>query len=259
MASLDGVKLKIVRAEEHLRFLDQEIGRYLESDPFEFVKELDGKDICIVLRIKRQPDPYLSTIIGDCLHNLRSSLDHLLWQLLIWPLPPKVNPKQLSFPIFIDEGKYGDALNKNGLPRCVTESALAIIERLQPYHARENAQWHALWFIHELSNRDKHVMLHITVGKARSEEVRITGAIPGKTSHEISSAMLDHGTVLVRLPVSELGENPMNVNASIAGFVTLKEPDPWTDEAISVYLARSLDFLKRRLVPCFEPLFGEGS
>ena len=252
---LDGVRLKLVRAEEHLRSLDLKIKEYFDSNPCEVVKKSEGKEVYFILSIREQPPPEFGPIIGDCLHNMRSALDHLLWQLLRFPLPDGVRANRLTFPIFLNEIAYLEAVSSNGLSRCVSEDALAIIKRMQPYHGGDWANMHALWVIHELSNRDKHRMIHTTVGAATSDHVVLTGTMnPTFFSGVINPGILEDGAELIRVPLALSPTERMKVNVRFRFFVALKEAEPWTDDAVTAYLDRCFDFLKNELVPAFEPL-----
>lgn len=255
MASLEGVKLKLVRAEEHLCLLDQKVKEYFNRDPLEVVKKTDGEFVRAILHIREQPPPYLGVIIGDYLHNMRSALDHLFWQLLNFPLPGGIRANRLNFPIFIEEVAYLEAINSNGLSRCVSKDALAIIEGMQPYHGGDQANMHALWFIHELSNRDKHRMLHTTAGTAICDDVALTGTMNTEFfSGIINPGVLNDGTELFRVPLALDAAGRMDVNARFRYFVALQEAEPWTNDAIQGYLARCLNFLNNSVVPAFEPL-----
>src|SRR5215212_3239531 len=82
---LEGVRLKVIRAAEHLQTLDEENRAYFEGKPYEVVHERDEERSRHVYRFHvRQPPPLrLSILVGDCFHNIRSSLDHLAWQLVL--------------------------------------------------------------------------------------------------------------------------------------------------------------------------------
>ncbi len=56
--------------------------------------------------------PYFSVVVGDVIHNLRSALDHLAWQLVI--LDGGQPNDSTQFPI------YESATNAGGNPRNVT-------------------------------------------------------------------------------------------------------------------------------------------
>lgn len=79
--ALDGVKLKVARAAEHLDVLRVECSAYLDSRPYELVRkpQLEGEDSEDLLfwKVHHLPPLRLSVLLGDLLHNLRSSLDHI--------------------------------------------------------------------------------------------------------------------------------------------------------------------------------------
>src|SRR6202008_4862235 len=79
---LAGARLKIIRAEQHLRSLHDEIGAYLQTDPYKFPVEFDDDaGIMEPAVITHDPPLELGCIVGDCLGNLRASLDYIAWQL----------------------------------------------------------------------------------------------------------------------------------------------------------------------------------
>ncbi|MBI4479466.1 MAG: hypothetical protein HY651_05545 [Acidobacteria bacterium] len=252
------MKLKLIRAEEHLSLLDRRIEEYFNGKPLEVVKEADAEFVRFVLRIREQPAPYLGVIIGDCLHNMRSALDHLLWQFINFPLPKEIRANKLSFPIFLKEVRYREEMESNRLPRCISKEAMTLIDGLQPYHGGDQANMHALWFLHELSNRDKHKMIHTTAGAAICDEVALAGTMnPALFSGIVNPAILKDGAELFRLPLAKNATDRMNVNARFRYFVALKETDSWTDDAVTAYLDRCLNFLRSEIVPAFEPLIGK--
>ena len=97
--SLEGVFLKLGRAQEHLDTLDAEIGRYFAQKPYMAIREYDPQGNRLAgLSITQGPPAYLSLIIGDYLHNARATLDYLAWQ-LVRASGHKPTP-QTKFPIF---------------------------------------------------------------------------------------------------------------------------------------------------------------
>lgn len=79
---LDGIRCKIIRAEVHLATVGTEVARHLELCEITGEKNCDDstESMVVVDYYARFPDPtlLLSVIAGDCLHNLRSALDHLV-------------------------------------------------------------------------------------------------------------------------------------------------------------------------------------
>src|SRR5262249_51124171 len=100
---LDGARLKASRAQEHLEALRLEIGRYLDTRPYEVPVEEKGGMVNVgPVTIKAEPPPRLSCILGDCVGSLRASLDYVAWQLgtkrLARPLRER-EERRIAFPI----------------------------------------------------------------------------------------------------------------------------------------------------------------
>ena len=86
--ALIGARLKVERARKHLDLLRQETRAFTEGKPYGVRAEFDAERSEYAIRIRlRDPDTRvpigLSLIAGDAVHNLRSALDHLAWQLAI--------------------------------------------------------------------------------------------------------------------------------------------------------------------------------
>jgi hypothetical protein len=102
--------------------------------------------------------------LGDIVHNFRSALDHLTYQLALWNTGGQVSrPKRVQFPILDDPGHFqsarGDALREVHLDH------QAIIERFQPYHRIAEGlaigpAFHSFAVLRDLDNADKVRFLH---------------------------------------------------------------------------------------------------
>ena len=84
MTNLEGSWIKLHRSAQHIAELECNIQNYLNSKPFGLVK-VEEQNGDLVSRIKLlQPIPIeWSAIIGDAVHNMRSALDLLAWQLVV--------------------------------------------------------------------------------------------------------------------------------------------------------------------------------
>src|SRR5262245_38750186 len=87
-ATLDGVWAKLARAEEHLITLADEIKAFITRDPQPFGLSVPQFDpvtgwYIVYAIVDEDPPERLGVILGDVLHNTRSALDHLVWQLVI--------------------------------------------------------------------------------------------------------------------------------------------------------------------------------
>jgi hypothetical protein len=162
-ADLSGVLLKINRAKAHLNDFDRQAERIKEACKKAIVRELDEQRSEYVFRFNRVPavPPVLSAIIGDAIHNLRVSLDHLAWQLVI---ASGGRPNETTtFPIL----KVRPTPNRYGRVRVqirpwVPEEVEHILDEVQPYN-RVKPEHHQLAVLHLLDVIDKHRGLLIAV------------------------------------------------------------------------------------------------
>lgn len=75
---------KLERARHHINDLNRCIGEYLSQEPFDLVRSFDPSTHYLTLSTKANtPIPKeISLIIGDAVHNLRSALDHVYWEIM---------------------------------------------------------------------------------------------------------------------------------------------------------------------------------
>jgi hypothetical protein len=151
----DPVLWKVFRSETHFGELQTEIEQYFDTNPGKVVREEGGN-----------PNEFIGTfhpggpipgrvpiIIGDCLQNLRSALDYLVWELV---LTAKNEPgRHNMFPICSTLEAFENQLGKNRL-KGVTPDAIAEIRNLQPYHHGRDFDKTKLWVLDDLCNINKH-------------------------------------------------------------------------------------------------------
>ena len=110
----------------------------------------------VIVRVLNSPPAELRLLVGDCLHNLRSSLDNLAYELAVahhgGPLPHPYF-KSSEFPIFKDPVKPKELKRKIG---CIHPRAQGIIRSLQPYQHPRIFWLDPLWRLNQLNNVDKH-------------------------------------------------------------------------------------------------------
>src|SRR5258708_19701753 len=75
---LDGARLKIARAQEHLDCLKAAIQEYEVANPYAITIDNDPKQVGGKADVTKHPAPRLGAIIGDCLHNLSIPLDYVM-------------------------------------------------------------------------------------------------------------------------------------------------------------------------------------
>ena len=174
---LDGARLKVIRAQEHLDCLKAEVWMYLHQQPDEVRSQPERSPQHTWLRpthvlppiVPSEPPPRLSAIIGDCVTNARAALDYIMWELAERYFDPALdirrNPddKRLSaFPIFSSKTDKRVKVRFNSLAkRKVPTPAITRLKRVQPY----NARYKPLLSLRELVNQDKHQTLLLTIGE----------------------------------------------------------------------------------------------
>jgi hypothetical protein len=166
--ALHGVYAKIARAGEHLHALRTETDAFLESGALRVMCEDEGE--WKVFRHRQLPGfpPKLGVIVGDYIHNLRSALDHLAWQLV---LAAGSKPGGWTyFPLFRSKHDFkakvvsplGDRKSPvDGID--TTSPMFTLIESCQPYHGWKNngdPETHHLFWLSLLSRIDKHRVVH---------------------------------------------------------------------------------------------------
>ncbi|HKV98214.1 MAG TPA: hypothetical protein VJN96_00250 [Vicinamibacterales bacterium] len=144
----------------------------LEPDPD------NGGTTCRVRAVVRDEPPLeWAPLVGDLFHNLRSVLDHLIWELAIGhyhanPATVPVPDEKIAFPIRSSAPKR-DSRSWTSTMACLAPEVQAIVERFQPFVAAPgDAEANALDVLARLDNRDKHRRLNLAF--VQVNDVRIT-------------------------------------------------------------------------------------
>lgn len=118
----------------------------------------DSKNPCIGylrLRVDEEPSARLwSLLFGDFVHNLRSALDALVWELATQNGQLPANPTEVAFPICTQSTKWTQGRWPKRL-NVVPSEFLSRIEEVQPYHKQDIGQ-DPLTLLSELDILDKH-------------------------------------------------------------------------------------------------------
>jgi hypothetical protein len=223
----DSVRWKLLRAQEHLAELGVETQRYYKKNPAKVMRqeygspdEFIGKIVPAISIPARIP-----LIIGDFLQNLRSSLDYLVWELV---LAAKNTPtKDNMFPICITPQLFNQQLTRGRL-QGIPVDAVAEIEALQPYHSGKDAEGSVLAVIDNLCNINKHRRVIMTMfrgGMAPSDFV--TTEIDGQMYGSLNfSTLLNEGAKIGPFPIVDGPQGPglkMNVPLQLVAFVAFNE------------------------------------
>ena len=168
MHPLDGPRAKLDRAAEHIQEFDAAVRRWNNSKTFRTVSEQFNSDKTeYIYRFEFGSIPVrIGIIAGDALHNLRSSLDYLVWQLAL--LTTGHPGTETAFPICLTDGEASQKRIKT-LLKHVPNDAREIIKDLQPYNTRDELkpELHILWLLHRLSIIDKHQFVTVPIAHGK--------------------------------------------------------------------------------------------
>jgi hypothetical protein len=151
-----GVRAKIERAKQHVRDLESALQAFRDTNPYGFRIEddLQTGDKIHRINIRSQTPDSLSLMVGDAIHNLRSALDHLAWQLV--EVNGHTPSKGTYFPISETLTKYTS--QKGAKIQGMSTGAKNLIDAIKPYQGGNDN----LWKLNELDNFDKHRLLFVT-------------------------------------------------------------------------------------------------
>jgi hypothetical protein len=167
MKTPQGVREKLARAHLHREDLECRVKRFGDADAYSVTREDDpqaGKRRWIFHLNKQPPVSEWGVIIGDCLFNFRSALDHIALELAVayaastgCSLTPE-QERDSEFPIFHRRAPRVWELDKR--IGAVHPKARSLIESMQPHGQTDRA---ALKHLDILHNFDKHRRLHLVV------------------------------------------------------------------------------------------------
>jgi len=129
---LELISVKVDRAKEHFASLEAAVRTYLHSTPYtvEIKRAPDTRRLIYFVANVRPTPSKFSALLGDAIHNLRSALDHLAYQ-LVWVGSGKQPSNHVYFPIADDQQKYIEQRRRQ--LKGATPIVTAAIDALTPY------------------------------------------------------------------------------------------------------------------------------
>lgn len=244
---LDGSRAKIARAGDHLESLDAALGRFVKDGGYRFVSEQDPNTEEYVARVYSNLQPpvpppmSLGVMVGDFLHNLRSALDHVIWQLATSPSMAN------QFPIF--DTPEGFQKKRARYLRSVPEKHWAQIESYQPYEGRNDV----LAVLATLNDVDKHRLLLPGVMAIAGHKGRFSGyGVDSMTIKGTGWAPFEDGAEIYRMTIKPSG-GPMKVKTDIPYTVVFSDPDSTVGATLQDL--RHMRISVANVVESFAPLF----
>ena len=195
MPTLEAVDAKIERARSELRLLKADIAMFCQERARLIVREDCGEQERWVYRGDSPKAPIQWSVrTGEFAHNLRSSLDHLAWQLVLanggcpgrhtaFPIQDRANPENFETNL-----------------REASPVAMKYIECVQPYKITQQEYQPepdrvriGLALLRDICNMDKHRHLAIAVTQWTGEYPRSVVRIPyHPTRTRDENATVDH-------------------------------------------------------------------
>jgi hypothetical protein len=196
---LDSARLKVERTWQHLEQFNAQARSFFETQPYAFtLGPADGEEgwTAIYVHVRRKAPDHLSLVFGDAVHNLRSALDHLAYQLaLVLGTGPG---RRTQWPIFDDAANFA----RLGDPYLagIVEPQRTRVANLQPFKDPDGLRWLSL--LHELDIADKHHVLGQSIPAPTDVEVVLpTGTVHVRNSQ--GPVYVEDGAQIMRfkLPV----------------------------------------------------------
>ncbi len=249
---LQSCRVKIDRAKFHFKKLEEEIGLFLNTDPYPLTRELDTDGSHYLFKItERQEVPrwIWGAILGDCVHNARSSLDHLVCGIEEWSTH-KPAGRRSEFPICTDAALFRDARSKI---RELPPDAQTCVERAQPYYRGTPAYLDALWPLQVLDNRDKHRLIPLATSAVVFQLVDASGKYlkVAPSSLQIFPGRFENGTIVAIVPVAKV---PAEVDVHMFSKIeVIFEESPVSEDHRDVFVIETL----RRIIHRVERIADE--
>ena len=163
MIKLEGIHAKVRRAGKQIDLLTSDIDSFctdLRQSIVREVREDSDEQVWVFRGETPSANIEWSVMVGEILYNLRSALDHLVWQLVL--ANGQEPNRQNEYPIVNDESKWS---RKKERLKGVTPRVEAIIKSLQPYTGGLYLPFDvsAFWTLHTLCNIDKHRHLNMVI------------------------------------------------------------------------------------------------
>lgn len=164
LVTLERISMRLDRAVFHLHALERETDAFLAPENYscETAQNPETGQGIIRMEVPGKPPPTLALIASDCIHNLRCTLDNLVWAIA---KAQRCNlSRNIAFPIH-DKDQSEDKDFEQNWHRVVgmlSSNVQDAIRGLQPCRSpKPQRDTHPLYILNELSNRDKHHQLNL--------------------------------------------------------------------------------------------------
>ena len=166
----ENAKLKSEWAKHHIRELETQFRAFIERNPYRVGAGHNantGKTAIRLIFHEKLPTS-VALIIGDAVHNMRTALDHMTWELI--GLDGGTQDRYLKFPT-------GDnRVNFESSCQGIKTPTQAIRDLLKSLEAFPSGKGDVLYRLHLLDNSDKHTVLTPVIRAAKVSKLLIFNA-----------------------------------------------------------------------------------
>jgi hypothetical protein len=235
---LNGVRGKLDRANHHFKEIDAAVETALSMKdeanlvpPYEY--QADRKHLIVTCPTPKPVDRALPLAIGDYIHNLRSALDHLIFQLAVLNGKAAEAETIISFPIFLSDPQFENFTKRKVAP-FIDRQALADIKELQPYQTGNLGDENVLWVLSQLDIVDKHRLLVVIARQLRPTSFKIEVPSGESFEHRLPRSdwkPLEGGAEIIRFDLSGVlkAQGKVRVNLDTAAMAYLKDTGLFCD------------------------------
>lgn len=246
---LVGARIKLERAKKHLEEFRSEFNRLRDKNPNMITADFDEQSRQHIIRfnlVEEIPQNW-GAIIGDIIHNLRSALDYIAWQLVI---------KNGNVP---DEGTTGFPIGDRANTfesfcgrkvKGASKKAIDLIKSLKPYKGGDIA----FTILHKIDIVDKHRLLVLCVFDLSHSLISLTERSPNGSVIDIGVTAagqtepvfdLEHGAEIRRTP--EALHMKLDHNEKFVFEVAFREPEIVKRQAVVPLLLELINLVERTI------------
>ena len=240
---------KIDRACEHLETYEDALPDFRKGQPCSWASETDLDTDDKVWRVMGQPKtpPYhWNVIIGDCLYNFRSALDHLAWQLVL--VNGNTPTRSTAFPLFDSPSAWAQ-FSPSRL-KGMDGKAIALIQQNQPCFGTNPYRNQILGWLDGLHNVDKHRHFNLTIAGTMGGFW-----IPGLPVQAVAEVFIHEGPIEDGTELARVPQKYAHVDFAPATDVAFGDGTPAAGEGIFSLLIGIREILSNHVLPQFYTFF----
>ena len=263
---LAGIRAKLDRGDEHVRAYEQcehELMASANRPDIGIAVRIDREQSRAILRVVRVDELPLTlpALIGDAVHNFRSALDHLVFELTFTDsaggsrLPRGQTLERTMFPDSDSLTNFEGIHVQTRLLAGLTQKHRAQLKRFQPYrHRKRTTTTHPVRLLIDLSNYDKHRLVQPVLMCASDIYVEVLesemrdchpAANPDWRSDLVLGVPLEPETEIASLSIEITGPQPqMKVKGTKTLFVGFRNGEGVLDalERMGAYAREIVEF-----------------